>query len=228
MVIEISNLSYSYDGNEVLSNISLSIKEKDFTAVIGRNGSGKTTLMKLILGLLDMQKGTINIFGKSIKNFNEWDNVGYVPQKYNIDKNFPANVDEILSLKNNFQKEKITKMLKIFNLLDKKFSDLSGGQQQRVMIALSLMSNPKLIILDEPTVGVDIKAQQEFYALLKKLNKDIGVTIVLVTHDVSLVSKFVKNVICLNGNICCCGKAHDTEKLLKQVYGKEFRIHHHY
>lgn len=228
MIIEISNLSYSYNGNEVLSNISFKIKEKDFVAVIGRNGSGKTTVMKLILGLLQVQKGTIKIFGKNIKEFKKWDWVGYVPQKYNIDKNFPASVDEILSLRNFSQKEKIADMLEIKNILSKKFSELSGGQQQRVMIALSLMSNPKLLILDEPAVGVDIKAQQDFYDLLKRLNNEIGVTIILVTHDVGLISKYVKNVVCLNGNICCCGSAHETENLLKQVYGKDFKIHHHY
>ncbi len=228
MIVEVSNLFYSYDGNEVLSNISFCIKEKDFVAVIGRNGSGKTTLMKLILSLLPVQKGAIKLFGKSIKEFLEWDCIGYVPQKYSIDKNFPASVDELLSLKNNSQKAKIMGMLNISGIASKKFSDLSGGQQQRVMIALSLMSNPKLLILDEPTVGVDIKAQQDFYDLLKRLNKDTSVTIVLVTHDVGLVSTYVKNVICLNGNICCCGNAHDTEKLLKKVYGKDFTIHHHY
>lgn len=227
MIVEISNVSFSYGANEVLGNISLKIKEKDFVAVIGRNGSGKTTLMKLILGLLPMQKGSIKIFGKDIRDFNEWTLLGYVPQKYNIDGNFPASVGELLSLKNISQKEKITGMLAISDIIKKKFSELSGGQQQRVMIALSLMSNPRLLILDEPAVGVDIKAQQDFYDLLKRLNLKTGVTIVLVTHDVGLVSTYVNNVICLNGNVCCCGKAHETEKLLKQVYGKDFEIHHH-
>ena len=228
MIVEVSNLSFAYDGNDALSNISFGIKEKDFVAVIGRNGSGKTTLMKLILGLLQIQKGSIKLFGKDIKGFSEWDLIGYVPQKYSIDKNFPASVDEILSLKEHSRKAKIIKMLDISGIASKKFSELSGGEQQRVMIALSLMSNPKLLVLDEPAVGVDIKAQQDFYDLLKRLNQDIGVTIILVTHDVGLISKYVKSVICLNGNVCCCGKAHDTEKLLKKVYGKNFRIHHHY
>ena len=234
MIIEASNLSFAYDGNYALSNISFGIKEKDFVAVIGRNGSGKTTLMKLILGLLQIQKGAIKLFGKDIKEFGEWNLIGYVPQKYSIDKNFPASVDEILSLKKveKFAQKRIfqssLKMLDISGIASKKFSELSGGQQQRVMIALSLMSNPKLLVLDEPAVGVDIKAQQDFYDLLKRLNKDIGVTIILVTHDVGLISKYVKSVICLNGNVCCCGKAHETEKLLRKVYGKDFRIHHHY
>jgi zinc transport system ATP-binding protein len=227
MLVQVSKVSYAYDENSVLSNISFNIKEGDFVALIGRNGSGKTTLMKLMLGLLKIQKGSIRVFGKKISRFKEWGLVGYVPQKYNIDRNFPASVDEILSLRNDSQKARVISMLHISDILRKKFSDLSGGQQQKVIIALSLMSSPKLLILDEPTVGVDIKAQQEFYDLLKKLNKETGATIILVTHDVGLVSKYVNNVICLNGNICCCGKAHETEKLLKQVYGKNFQIHHH-
>ena len=227
MIVEVLGISYSYNGNDALSNISFSIKEKDFVAVIGRNGSGKTTLMRLILGLLELQTGEIRLFGKNIRNFKEWACVGYVPQTYNIDNNLPVSVRELLSL-NGSQKNEIMDMLKISDIIGKKFSDLSGGQQQRVMIALSLSSNPKLLILDEPTVGVDIKAQQDFYDLLKKLNKEMGVTIILVTHDVGLVSSYVNNVICLNGNVCCCGKAHDTERLLKQVYGQDFTIHHHY
>lgn len=224
--LRISNLSFSYENVDVLSNISLHIHPGDFVGILGPNGSGKTTLMKLILGFLEQQKGKIELFGIDSKNFKSWDLVGYVPQRYAIEPNFPGTVEEILSLVDSKNQDAI-RMLEITNLLKKRFFDLSGGQQQRVLIALSLLSNPKLLILDEPTVGVDIKAQQDFYALLRNLNQKSAVTILLVTHDVGLISNYVKKVIFINKNVCCEAKSKDIEKVIKQMYGKDFEIFHH-
>lgn len=212
----VENVSFSYDENKVLENISLKIKPKDFIAIIGPNGSGKTTLMKLLMGLLTPTQG-------EIKSTIAKNRIGYVPQRYAIDKNFPGTVGEILSIgdKHTLKQTGITELLK------KKFTKLSGGQQQRVLIALALQQNPRLLILDEPTAGVDIQTQKSFYTLLKKLNKR-GITILLVTHEVGVVSSLVKEVFCINHNVCCMGKPKDLPKLLKQMYGSHLVHHHHY
>jgi zinc transport system ATP-binding protein len=229
MDIKISKLSYSYGNNaKALENISLQIDKGDFAALIGTNGSGKTTLIKLILGLLEKQQGKIELFGQDISKFEDWNLIGYVPQKYSIDRNFPASVDELLSLKGKANKQDIIKKLGISSILEKRFAELSGGQQQRVLIALCLMTEPKLLILDEPTVGVDIKAQHDFYELLKKLNETDNLTIILITHDIGLVSTHVKKVICLNGKVCKTGKPREAQRLIKETYGDKFNVHHHH
>ncbi len=212
-LVSVSGLSFAYSDNIVLENISFEIKEKDFIAVIGPNGSGKTTLIRVILGLLSPTKGEINM---SIPR----DKIGYVPQRYTIDKNFPGTVKEILSAK------APVKAVGIQNLFNEKFVSLSGGQQQRVLIALALQQNPLLLILDEPTAGVDVKAQQSFYDLLKKLNKS-GITVILVTHEVGVISSLVKRVLCINHRICCIGSPREVPKLLKNMYGQHFVHHHH-
>lgn len=226
MVVKISDLTFKYRNSVILEGISLEIRDNDFVAIVGRNGSGKTTLVKIILGLLEFQQGKVEVYGQDIRKFRKWEWIGYVPQSHNFDSNFPASVREILRLRGEGE-SRVSGLLKIDDLLDKRFSELSGGQQQRVLIAFSLISNPRLLILDEPTVGVDAGAQQEFYALLKKINMDMGVTVVLVTHDVAMISKYVKNVICLSGKECCCGSVHQTKSLLRQVYGDDFTVHHH-
>lgn len=227
MLVEISKMSFSYGNEYVLKDITFNIKEGDFVAIIGPNGSGKTTLIKLILGILKPDAGKVNVFGEESFKLTDKSMIGYIPQKYSIDKNFPATVEEIILLKKSDNINEIVKLLNIDDLMKKKFLELSGGQQQKVLIALSLLSNPKLLILDEPTVGVDTKSQHDFYMLLKDLNKK-GMTIIIVTHDISLVSKYVKSVLCVNGSICCQGEACNAEKILKTVYGENYQIIHHH
>lgn len=214
-LVSVSSLSFSYGENKVLDNISFEIKEDDFIALIGPNGSGKTTLVKILLGLLPASEGEIKLSIPKSK-------IGYVPQRYTIDKNFPGTVKEILSTKDG----EIVVQTGIKELLSQKFISLSGGQQQRVLIALALQKNPKLLILDEPTAGVDIQAQQAFYELLKQLNKK-NITIILVTHEVGILSSLVKKVLCINHKICCVGEPKEMPKLLKQMYGEHFVQHHH-
>ncbi len=240
-VICFSNISFSYghssvnnasQNNTVLENISFTIVENDFVAIIGRNGSGKSTLIKLMLGLLTQTKGEIHLLGKNPADFHQWNLLGYVPQRYEIDKFFPATIAEIFALKHCtgkdcMGKENIISLLSLDDKLKQKFAELSGGEQQKVLIGLSLLSNPKILILDEPTVGVDMKSQQQFYELLKKLNEENNITIILVTHDVGLIPKYVKSVICMTGKMCSTGKPNETAKLLKNIYGNEFEIHTH-
>ena len=202
-LINISNLSYKYHKTDVLENINLIIKDDDFLAIIGPNGGGKSTLLKLILGLLTPQNGTI------INNI-KTNQVGYVPQNTNLNIDFPITALEIvlmgiISSKKQifgYSKEDIEKAksslakVSMTDFANSKIGDLSGGQRQRVFIARALCSNPKILLLDEPTASIDVKGQREIYELLKELNKSI--CIVVVSHDISVLLNYAKNVAHIN------------------------------
>jgi len=217
-VIEVDDVSFSYDKEMILSNISFSIDAGDFVGMIGPNGAGKTTLAKLLLGMLTPTGGSIRLLDGAM--------MGYVPQRYSLDRNFPATVKELFTaVSPDFWP--IVHELEISDLLERQFVDLSGGQQQRVMIALALINNPKILMLDEPDVGVDIKAQEGFYKFLNKLNKK-GITIIIISHDVGIIAKYAKSVLCINKSLCCYGPVSKMSSFVKNVYGEEFRIYHHH
>ena len=223
-VVQVSSLSCSYNGNAVLEKISFDVKKKDFVAIIGPNGSGKTTLINALLGKVKPAGGSISLFGKKQEDFRDWKKIGYVPKRFSVDKLFPGTVEEILSIGN---RGKIFPGLGVHALLRRKFSELSGGQQQKVLIAFALQSSPELLILDEPTVGIDAKSQQEFYRMLKQLNEEHGVTIIVVTHDVGIVPSHFKRVVCIHQKTCCQGPVSEIDDLLKEAYGGEFVTHTH-
>lgn len=228
-VVELEKVNFDYNGDYLLKNISINVEERDFVAIIGPNGAGKTTLIKIILGLLKPNSGKIKLFSKNIEDFHEkdWNLIGYIPQKAEIDNNFPGSVKEILSMKCINIDKKVLEILNLENLLEQKFSNLSGGQQQKVLIALALSSDPKLLILDEPTVGVDASALQKFYEILQKLNKEKQVTVIIVTHEIGIIQNFVKSVICINREFTSKGDPKDIDQMLKQAYGAGFEIHKH-
>ena len=217
-LINISNLSYKYHKTDVLENINLIIKDDDFLAIIGPNGGGKSTLLKLILGLLTPQDGEIE---KKIENTQ----VGYVPQNTNLNIDFPITALEIvlmgiISSKKRFfgySKEDITSAMaslskvSMADFANSKIGDLSGGQRQRVFIARALCSNPKIMLLDEPTASIDVKGQREIYELLKELNKSI--CIVVVSHDISVLLNYAKNVAHINKNLVY----HSLENIEKNI-----------
>mgnify|MGYP003682317715 CR=1 FL=1 len=220
--ITVKNLSYSYHKNQtILENISFSIEKKELVAVVGHNGSGKSTLIKLLLGLLKTKEGKINITGS----------IGYIPQSYNQDVNFPAKVKEILDLEccDCSLRGDVVKSLNLEKLENSQFKNLSGGQQQRVLIALALLSNPEILVLDEPTVGVDTKTQEEFYKLLKKLNKERELTILFVTHDTGMISNYFTKTLCVGNKQVHIDDAKHTHTLLHSTYGDSFHeLHHHH
>lgn len=227
-VIEISNLSFSYSDEEVLSEIDLEVEKGDFIGIVGPNGSGKTTLMKLILGLEQPDSGEIVVNGK---NRGYQDIIGYVPQKYERDPHFPATVEEILKIGGKKPENKdLLHELEINDLLDRKFVELSGGQQQRVMAAFALMKNPEILILDEPSVGVDVQAQERFYNLLDRLNKEENLTVLFVSHDIGVVSDKTDKVALINQEMCCIGGTDELPDLMETAYGEDFKafkhIHH--
>ena len=217
-ILKIDNISYKYNKINVLEDINLSIKNDDFLAIIGPNGGGKSTLLKLILGLLKPQNGSVN---KNIKN----DKIGYVPQNTNLNIDFPITALEVVLMGHKVSKKKIFGYSKediscAMGSLDKvgmgkfannKIGDLSGGQRQRVFIARALCSSPKVMLLDEPTASIDVKGQNEIYELLKELNKSI--CIVVVSHDISVLLNYAKNVAHINKNLVY----HSLENIQKNV-----------
>lgn len=217
-LINISNLFYKYNKTDVLENINLSIKDDDFLAIIGPNGGGKSTLLKLILGLLTPQTGKID---KKIKN----NLIGYVPQNTNLNIDFPITALEIVLMGHvsskkrlfGYSKEDIAcamdslAKVSMTDFANSKIGDLSGGQRQRVFIARALCSNPKIMLLDEPTASIDVKGQREIYDLLKELNKSI--CIVVVSHDISVLLNYAKNVAHINKNIVY----HSLENVEKNI-----------
>lgn len=214
-IISIENVSFAYNKENVLEDIILSIDEGDFVGIVGCNGSGKSTLMKLLIGQLSPSNGKIKIFNEDIDKSNSLNKIGYVPQiSLSSGANFPATVEEVvmanLYSKIGFMrfpkkehKDKVKEALKIVNMEDyskRLIGNLSGGQQQRVMIAKALVSDPKIIILDEPTTGIDANSEQQLYNLLEKLNKESKITIVIVSHDFAKISKYTNKIFAVENN----------------------------
>lgn len=216
-IIEVSNVSFSYNDQDVIKNVDLSIHRGDYLGVVGSNGSGKTTLLKIILGLLSPLSGSIKLFGQDISVFKDWSKIGYVPQKViNFDNNFPLTVEEVVIMgrygglglfhsPSKKDKQIVEESLKHVDMLlyrGRQIGDLSSGQQQRVFIARALAGNPEIIFLDEPTVGVEKNIKEKFYQLLHDLNEKLNLTIVIVTHDIKSMSHEAMHVACIeNGTL---------------------------
>lgn len=242
-ILTINDLSFRYEEQTVLENIHMVVPKGAFLAIVGPNGSGKTTLLKSILGLVKLQKGSIELFGTPISKFKDWTKIGFVSQKANsFNSGFPATVQEVVSsgltaklgLFTFFKAEhrkRVKEALRSVGMeefLNRNIGELSGGQQQRVFIARALVSEPELLILDEPTVGVDSGTVQAFYDMLENINKEKGITLILVTHDVGTVSEKVSHVACLNKSLHFHGSADEFEHLqdhdLSQFYGHSLQL----
>ncbi|OHR99114.1 metal ABC transporter ATP-binding protein [Staphylococcus sp. HMSC36A02] len=245
-VFELKNIDYQFDNKQVLENINIHINKGEFLAIVGPNGAGKSTLLKIILGLLPLQKGEIYIDGKSYKKQNQSAlKISYVSQKATaFNAGFPASVKEVVlsgltKTKKLFQKfnkkdealvDDVLTRLNINHLINKNIAELSGGQQQRVLIARALISNPSVLVLDEPTNGIDAKHVSEFYETLERL-KDEGITIILVTHDIGVVADTATKVACLNKYLHFHGSTEDFKKLdeveISKIYGHPIKFVDH-
>ena len=215
-IINVDNLSYYYDSFPSLDHVSFSVEKGDFLGIIGPNGAGKTTLFQCILGILNNFSGEISLFGSNIKQNKKYLlRIGYVPQKKSVEQTFPATVSEIVSLgviRRDIKKESIESAIDFVELgayRNKRIGELSEGQQQRVIIAKALVKQPELLILDEPTTGIDSVAQNKFYDLLTKLNKDRGITIVWSSHDMNAVEKLASKVACIDRKLFFHGESED-------------------
>lgn len=225
-LIEVSFLSKTYNGQKLLDEVSFSISRGQIVTIIGPNGSGKSTLLKIIIGEIKPDKGRV----QKEKNIR----IGYVPQKLNIDQSIPISVADFLNLCGKNISE-IVERISISKLLNIHLHALSGGQLQRVMLAQALMNSPNLLILDEPTQGIDFNGQVEFYKLIETIAKTTHVAVLIVSHDLHLVMKATDYVICLNHHVCCHGSVKDISKTksFKELFGGEsletmaLYSHHH-
>lgn len=217
-VLEINNLFFSYEGSHqyLLKDINLSISKGEYTSILGENGSGKSTLLKLILGFIKPSKGSINVDANMI---------GYVPQKQdNFNAQFPLTVFELLNNHRNILKIKdkntVTNVLEAVKMKEYKNSlvgNLSGGQRQRVFIARALIGGPELLILDEPSTGVDIESQNDIYSLICHLNKDHKITVLSVEHNLSAAVNNSSKIYHVQGGCCSNYSPDEYNKILKKL-----------
>ncbi|MHB8903672.1 MAG: metal ABC transporter ATP-binding protein [Patescibacteria group bacterium] len=219
-IIATKNLSVYYDKIEVLHDISFTVNSGDFIGLAGPNGAGKTTLVKAILGLIPASSGKIELFGSEQNKFNNWGKIGYLPQKNStINSLFPATVLEIVMLGLMSQKkspkritkndrikaQEILEKLGISDLKDKLISKLSGGEQQKVLLARALVSNPELLIFDEPSTALDPQSRESFFELINKLNKELGIAIILITHDTAYIGKYANELLYIDKDLIYFG-----------------------
>jgi zinc transport system ATP-binding protein len=235
-VLSIKNLSFSYDSTEVLSGVSFAIDKGDYVALAGPNGAGKTTLVRVILGLENKQGGTIEIFGKDSEGFRNWDRIGYLPQQVNaFNPLFPATVKEVVGLgllshksfPKKFTRNDETRILKTLEFMDiallkdKLVGELSGGQQQRVFLCRALVSDPELLILDEPSTALDPQTREHFFALAERLNKDKNVTLIIITHDTAHIGQYAGKLLYLDKQVIFYGGFADfcQSKEMERYFG---------
>ncbi|UHA72852.1 metal ABC transporter ATP-binding protein [Paenibacillus sp. 481] len=204
-VIELDQVAFGYEDQFVFKDVNFTIHERDFVGVIGSNGAGKTTLLRLMVGLLKPTAGQIKLFGTPIQRFKDWNRIGYVPQKNSFNPLFPATVQEVvksgmynrgrlfrrITRQEQEQCQDAMRVMRIEDLADKRIGQLSGGQQQRVFLARAMVNKPELLILDEPTVGIDAETQRDFFNLLQHLHEHHHMTFIMVSHDLDLVNSWL-------------------------------------
>jgi zinc transport system ATP-binding protein len=236
-VIHVEKVNFSYDGEVVLQDVSLTVREKEFVWVVGPNGGGKTTLVKLILGLLHPKSGHISVFGSPVKSVRQ--RIGYMPQHAHLDPRFPVRVIDVAlmgRLRSGVGPAPYTKQdrraalealeqVGLSDLLKRTLAELSGGQQRRLLIARALASQPDLLILDEPTANLDIQIEGELFELLRSLNKRL--TIIMVSHDPTIVSEFVEHVVCVNRTLAVHPTGQLDRRVVSELYGAPRRIVRH-
>jgi len=241
-VVSLKNVSFGYDEGLVFDSVNLDIYKGDYIGIVGPNGSGKSTLLKLMLGIIKPLGGQIEIFGVSINDFKDWGKIGYVPQKAtSFNTGFPATVEEVvganlyskIGLFKPIRKEHSDNIYRALEIVGMKeygkrlIGNLSGGQQQKVFIARTLVSSPEVIFLDEPTVGIDAKSQEEFFKLLDRLNNDMNITIVMISHDIGVITEKADRVACVGDKrVILHSSPSDMQsgKLLSHIYGENMRI----
>ena len=236
-IINIDDVSFSYSNIPVVRNVNLAVREGEFLGVIGPNAGGKSTLLKLILGLLQPDAGEITVFGKRPEKGRS--RIGYVPQHPAFSRDFPINVRDAVLLGRlgetrwyggYTQEDKeiainALKAVEIDNIRNQTIDSLSGGQLQRVLIARALASRPDILILDEPTANIDVRAEEDIFGLLKQYNDHM--TIIVVSHDIGFISGYVNRVACLNQTMLCHTTSEISGKTIEELYGAPVRMIQH-
>lgn len=244
-VFDIRHVGLRINGQTILENVSFQLKRGEYSALIGPNGGGKTTLVRILLGLQKAGCGTIRLFGVEQKRFKRWDKIGFVPQRVShVDTGFPATVLEVVKMGRTAKRgifgresdedrkavEEAMQKMDVKHLEDKLIGTLSGGQRQRVMIARALASKPEVLILDEPNTGVDMASQQRFYALLRELNRNEGMTILFITHDIGVIADDIGSLLCINRSLLSCSNPQELLSCsdMSRLYGIDAHLVHHH
>ncbi|HDS16067.1 MAG TPA: ABC transporter ATP-binding protein [Proteobacteria bacterium] len=238
-IIRIRELNFSYQDHCILQNVNLDIEEGELASIIGPNGGGKTTLLRLMLGLIQPDSGTIEVFGQPAAQACRA--IGYMPQHAHLDPLFPISVLNVVlmgqlgcrncgawGLYHRRSREVARQALSEVGMSEcekKSFHELSGGQRQRVLIARALATEPRLLLLDEPTANIDSRSEENLYETLVRLNRKM--TILLVSHDLGVVSQVVRSVICVNRQVVIHPTSHINGALIKEIYGGDFNLVRH-
>ncbi len=243
-VVQLNKVSVALGGRTVLEDITLQIMPGDFLAVLGPNGSGKTTLIRMLLGQVQPYSGTALVFGKSPDTLKrDRRRIGYVPQIETVDRTFPIHVKDLVMMgryarlglfrrPERRDREAVAKAMDrvgIDHLSDRAISELSGGERQRAFLARSLAGEPELLLLDEPTAGVDVAATEDFYQQIHQLQHELDLTLVMVSHDVGVVSQHVDVIACLNRVLVAHGRPEEalTPGAIECMYGRHAMLAGH-
>lgn len=229
-LLELKNINVIFEQKIALQNINLVIYPNTITTIVGPNGGGKSTLLKVLLRLITPTSGTVQ-YSKNVKT-------GYVPQKIHLDHSFPITVKKFLSLKKDITQadiQQVLELLSITHLINNNLQRLSGGEMQRVLLARAILNKPNLLVLDEPTQGVDITGQAELYQLIQQTQQQLNCAILMVSHDLHLVMADTNEVLCINQHICCGGtpEAISSDPKFIHFFGDQFSknvafyTHHH-
>ena len=223
-ILEVKNLSVVFDGEKIIDDLSFNLKEKENLVIIGPNGAGKSVLLKTLTGIIPFS-GEIK-WKKPVK-------IGYVPQKFSPEKNLPLTVEDFFKFKHT-NSQVIKNCLHSvgindLKILNRRMGIISSGQLQRVLIAWSLIDHPNILLFDEPTSGIDIEGEETIYALLEKLDKEYELTVIFVTHDLSIIYEFADSVLCLNKRSISYGAPHLalSPENLRELYGGKVNFHRH-
>ena len=225
-ILKVTNLSVIFPDQEALSRVSFEVQENDSLAIIGPNGSGKSVLLRALVGAVPFT-GSIE-WVHSVR-------IGYVPQKLDLERNLPLTLGDFLATKIkilNLSKKAVSDALSQVKLppsfLNKKLGFLSGGQFQRALIAFALIGKPNVLLFDDPTSGIDLPGEEQIYDMLHRLQDEGGLTLILVSHDLSLVYKHSSEVLCVNKSLVCAGVPQEvlTTETLQKLYGDRVLYHH--
>jgi ABC-type Mn2+/Zn2+ transport system ATPase subunit len=233
-VLDVNNVSVEIGGARLIENITLQVERGSTVAIIGPNGAGKTTLLRATLGLVPLASGSITLFGVPIAQIGDLRRkVGYVPQRLEYDRYLPLTVKEMLHAyvphASPSQIESALHEVGVSRMLHHPIGKLSGGQLQRVVIALNLLREPEILFLDEPATGVDIEGESRFYEIIEQLRAEHHLTVVLVSHDLSVVTRYASQVLCLNRRLLCFGPPAQAlnAEMIRLVYGQEMTLYTH-
>ncbi|MCL6475217.1 MAG: metal ABC transporter ATP-binding protein [Firmicutes bacterium] len=234
IVLDVNNVSVEIGGVRLIENITLQVERGSTVAIIGPNGAGKTTLLRAALGLVPLASGSITLFGVPIAQIGELrQKVGYVPQQLEYDRYLPLTVKEMLHAyvphASSSRIESALHEVGVSRMLHHPIGKLSGGQLQRVVIALNLLREPEILFLDEPATGVDIEGESRFYDIIEQLREEHHLTVVLVSHDLSVVTRYASQVLCLNRRLLCFGPPAQAlnAEMIRLVYGQEMTLYTH-